>query len=345
MALQSCQQGEDFKGRPSERCVIEGVEVRVQATRHSYMIWNLRGRHIKILNNFVDGGSIQFIPTSNQEGNQSYGGLDVLIAGNTVRNIGNACLNVGSSGGADTAPRGVIISNNFTENCKIGIKVSPALDPLYGPQNPTDVLIHDNVIINSWQSGVYIKVVAGTSNDGIEISENVTRSVGALGESGSGINLQGDSEAAMALKHSNTVLVTNNQINKIVGLNGHGIRVIQYPNVMLIGNTISDSEHSGIYAYTAYDMVVSNNQINDSGFYAVWVSALSKRPLIASNVIRGWGTKTTTAAILIEKWLGGVVKDNYFYRGVDEDEKQIVLVGDGSTDTVLTGNVTLHMQR
>src|SRR5688572_13393112 len=69
---------------------------------HDYSIWSQRGEHITITGNLVDGGSTAANSSPAQEGIEIYGGRDVTISGNTVRNIGGSGIAIG--GLAATTP-------------------------------------------------------------------------------------------------------------------------------------------------------------------------------------------------------------------------------------------------
>jgi hypothetical protein len=121
--------GPDHTGSPSTNGIIE--ENRVLTTpAHAYAIWNVFGNHIVIRNNLVDGGSTDKANSQNQEGIEILYGNDVLIANNTIRNIGNAAINV--SGIHDVTPGDsdfVRILNNTIEDSRTGVNLGAVIYP------------------------------------------------------------------------------------------------------------------------------------------------------------------------------------------------------------------------
>ena len=114
--------GPDFSGNPSTNGIIE--DNRVFTTQaHNYSIWNVGGRHIVIRNNVVDGGSTVDRNSHSQEGIETLNGSDILIANNTIRNIGNFAITVG--GVWDVLPNDssdfVRIQQNTIEDSRTGI--------------------------------------------------------------------------------------------------------------------------------------------------------------------------------------------------------------------------------
>lgn len=146
--------GADFEGVPSTNCVVADAEVIGGGNYHAYMIWNLRGRGISIVRNVVDGG-ITIPAESHQEGIESYGGRDVFIAWNVVRNVGNAALNFGSAGKADTGIEGLEVVGNEVSNSGVGLNLGTAMDEA-GPQNVVDVRIERNTFRAIWNKAIHV---------------------------------------------------------------------------------------------------------------------------------------------------------------------------------------------
>ena len=83
--------GVDGAGTPCSNGVIADNAVFL-VNAHAYHIWSLRGSHMEITGNYVDGGRAPGAPHPSQEGIELYGGTDVTIANNIVKNIGSAGL-------------------------------------------------------------------------------------------------------------------------------------------------------------------------------------------------------------------------------------------------------------
>lgn len=121
--------GPDLTGKPSTNGIVEENRVLTTAA-HNYSIWNVAGNHIVIRNNLVDGGSTATFNSENQEGIESLNGNDVLIANNTIRNIGNAAIMV--SGIHDVIPGDadfVRILNNTIEDSRTGVSLGAVIFP------------------------------------------------------------------------------------------------------------------------------------------------------------------------------------------------------------------------
>lgn len=73
--------GSQFEGAASTNCEVSGIEVIGAGNYHAYMIWNFRGRGIRIVDNIVDGRMENPVELSYQEGIESYGGADVWVKG------------------------------------------------------------------------------------------------------------------------------------------------------------------------------------------------------------------------------------------------------------------------
>jgi hypothetical protein len=333
--------GADWSGTPSTNCVVEQVQVLGGGNSHSYMIWNLRGQYNKIINNFVDGNVGIYTPGSSQEGIESYGGRGVLISGNTVQNIGNTCLNIGSAGLPNSNTVAITIANNFVQNCNQGINLGPAKDSSGLAQNPESILINNNVIVSIWKTGIYAIVAAGTMNDDILITGNTIRNVGTVGVNGSGINFQGDPTTAITPSSVRSNTVSGNHIENVVGTNSFGILIVQYPNVHVIGNTIVAPGHSGIYGLYANDLEVSANRIVNSARSGVAIEGTTSRPIVKNNTIWAWGMLADSAGIRIAAATGGMVMGNAFYHTRNVHPSAIRVEAASST-VVVSENTLLY---
>ncbi len=170
--------GKSFEGTPSTNCAVFETEVLGGGNYHAYMIWNLRGRGIRIVGNVVDGGIRQPVLGSQQEGIESYGGKDVLIHGNVIRNIGNTALNFGSAGLPDTAVERLVVSDNVVTNAARGLNIGPWIAATGAAQNVSDVRIERNEFVQLWRMGLYVGVIDGTWIRDLRIATNRVTNVG-----------------------------------------------------------------------------------------------------------------------------------------------------------------------
>ncbi len=306
--------GSGFSGTPCTRCVIEDVQVLGSANLHTYQIWNLRGQDIKILNNWVDGGVATYTPGSSQEGIESFGGTGVLISGNTIRNVGDAGLNLGSAGVVqDSGITGVVAVDNYISHCNIGVNVGAAYDSTVGSQEAVNTHIKDNVIRNTWTSGIYATTPSQSANRDLQITGNTVSGVGTATTSGFGIVCYGDPTVAVTPSSAVMNVISDNNIDNAAGANGFGIVIVQYPNVRLLRNNISGSGHSGIYGFAANGCEISENMISSPGRSGILVVGSSLRPTIRNNTIWQWATLAGAAGISVQSAQAGVVQGNSFY--------------------------------
>jgi hypothetical protein len=274
--------GVDYTGTVPVGLLVERVEVLgSSAGYHNYMIWNLKGQHVKIRDNWVDGGypTPPTEPTS-QEGIESFGGYDVLITGNTVTGIGGACINLGSAGIPDSSTVGVIISKNYLSGCTYGVNLGTSSES--GGQHNFDSAIVDNVIIYAATAGINITVAAGTIQRNLHISGNKVRMVGP-GPYAAGIRIWADTTADVG-----PVTVSGNQVHTVTGVHGTGMRLESASNVRVLDNTVAITTGYGIMSHSADDTEISRNRIEQPGVYGIYVGPTALRLIITDNVIADW---------------------------------------------------------
>jgi hypothetical protein len=312
---------------------------------HAYMIWNLRGRHNKILDNIVDGGVPTYTPSSAQEGIEVFGGADILISGNTVRNIGRACINVISAVGyiLDTHLVGLNAVNNSIAACGIGVYLSPVLNGEQ-PQDLTQIHIRNNLLRRIWLTGILGTVVYGGRMDFVEIVGNSITDVGAPGENGRGIWIEGRGESA-----SSILSIRGNVVADVTGSSGSGVYVARYHGVSMSDNRIVRPEHSGIMIVEAEDADVRANHVLQAAQHGIWVWR-GGRPVVRDNTIHRWDTAAGgKAGVLLQTCELGLVTGNVFFRatGASEphpvwSEPYPVWVDKTSTGLVVTQNRLLY---
>jgi parallel beta-helix repeat protein len=325
---------QEYDGTVPTNGLIERVEVLGSPEFHSYLIWNLKGRHMKILNNWIDGGATT--EESPQEGIESFGGLDVLISGNTVKNVGFACLNVGSAGLLESGTLAVTMANNYLTNCTVGIHMGTSIADTT-PQLQLNTRVLGNFISGMRLTGIDVVVVPDTFERDLTINNNTIRDITAPLAAGIVLRSSGgtlSSEAVIA----NTI--SENHIENIRGENSHGIRLLQYHNVRISGNTITGSDHGGIYAVDSNDLEIVGNRLEDAGLAAVQLWATTgagiQRFVIERNLIRDW--PGISAGILVVTGKLGTIKDNVFKRN-DEQKPSPIVVAVQSCGVSVSRNV------
>jgi parallel beta-helix repeat protein len=330
----SSQGIEQYDGTVPTNGMIEHVEVLGAPGHHNYMLWNLKGQHMKIVDNWIDGGSDA---TSAQEGIESFGGHDVMISGNTVKNIGGACINLGSAGLTDSETVGILAINNFLTRCNVGINLGTSQEN--GGQSNSDTHIRGNVITHAREAGIDVAVANDTRERNLRISDNTIRDV--IGDGVAGIKLRSagepiDNDAVIA------TTIESNHIDHVNGNNAFGIYLISYPNVRILNNTIIDVTNEGIYAYDSDDLEVISNRIEKSttvpiGIYQGPTGSIS-RFIIERNRINDWSI--LNSGILVTGATGGIIRDNIFSRRDGNLPEPIVV--DSSCGVKVTDNIAWY---
>lgn len=270
-------------GTPTTYAVVERVEV-LGALTHQYLIWSLGGRHIKILNNIVDGGQPTLSETSyGQDGIEIYGGDDVLVQANTVMNIEGTGIWTFSDKTNQSVRVGVRIIDNYVTNSRSGI----------GGANSSDAKhIHykNNIVKNCWTTGISFNAINGVNLQDIQIVGNSVSDVATQGISMHGGVSSSTTDEGIVIRGNvvrnsglNGIIISNHSNVKIDGnvINGadRGIYISSSApgavNISMENNTITNSRKEGIYVYFANQVEVINNiiknynldQNNHSGIY------------------------------------------------------------------------------
>lgn len=326
---------ETYNGTPVKNSAISRIEVLGAPQFHSYMIWNLKGRHIRIVENWVDGGASSF---SNQEGIESFGGINVLISGNTVKNIGFACISIGNAGIPASELFGVLASQNYLTDCTIGINLGTSVGA--EAQSNYHTRISGNVITYPREIGIDVSVAQGTVESDLMINNNSIS------------DMRGDQVAAIRLRSTTTPIandaviantISNNHIDHILGPNAHGIRLLSYPNVRIIDNTISGTEHAGIYTQDSDDLEIVGNRVEHCGVTPILLSGTTSNGfshfVVERNLLRDWTSNSAGILVLTGKF--GTVRDNVMKRSDGLMPTPIILATDTCSVTA-TGNTAWY---
>lgn len=300
---------------------------------HAYMIWNFKGKHIKILNNWVNGGVS--LP-SNQEGIESFGGYDVMITGNTVENIGGACINVGSADVANSETFGITATGNYISGCGTGINFGTS-NADFGPQSMSHMRINGNTVIASRASGINVSAAPGTVMRDITISDNTVRDMNA--SDAVGIRLRTESSQSLGSGAVIANTVSRNHIENIRGTNAHGIRLTSYPNVRVLDNTITGVDTSAVYTIYADDIEIAGNQIEEGGIYPIQMHGDTltgfARFMVDRNQILWNGP---SAAIFVLSGRIGTIRNNVLRR-TDSSKPPPISLANGTCGATVRGNL------
>jgi parallel beta-helix repeat protein len=323
---------QDYTGTVTTNGYIARVEVLGAPDFHSYMIWNLRGQHIKIVDNWIDGGATSF---STQEGIESFGGYDVIIGNNTVSNMGGACVNLGSAGIESSDTKGIFVENNYLSGCNVGVNLGTSNEN--GNQLNSNSHIRGNVIRDIRQTGIDISVAVSTNEINLDVSHNAIRNV--TGTFAAGIMLRASGDGVLDPNAIVANTIDGNLIANVRGTNSHGIRLLSYPNARILNNTIVGTDYEGIFALDTNDTEIVANRVVDSGTVPVGVYGSapdqSSRVVVDRNRIL-WSTPN--AGILVLGVTTASVRDNVFSRkGAGAPSPIVVAVG--ACGVTVSGNL------
>lgn len=328
--------GAAFEGPPSSNCLISGLSVIGGGNYHSYLIWNLRGRDISIVNNVVDGGIL--VPTDSlQEGIESYGGTNVLVGWNTVRNVGSAALNFGSAGLQESDVSHLSVVGNVVTNSGRGLNIGPALSAA-GPQNIADVEIVENKFIGLWRTGIFVPVQAGTEVRDLRIADNTIAYVGNEASNGAtGIHFEGaPANSLVSASLASGAYVIGNRISHVRGVNSFGVLVNYLPGMTIVGNTISEIDHGGVQSFGSASLLLKENLIENVGYIGIGSYGPESTIFLRSNTILNWGLGAPVAGALIDDAVAGEVRENTF--GRESLVGAAVIVGPAASSVVVFGN-------
>jgi hypothetical protein len=325
-----------YDGTVPTNGLVERVQVLGAAGYHNYMIWNLKGQHMKIADNWVDGGSYEDSP---QEGIESFGGHDVVIANNSVKNVGTACINLGSAGISDSETVGLFVADNYVTNCTIGINLSTSNGN--GNQSNSHTHIRGNVITNVRSLGIDISVASETMERDLQVVGNTIRNIS--GTLVTGIRLRAVGVAIVQPSSIVATTVDSNHIDSITGSNAFGISIIGYPNARVLNNTIVDTTNESIYAYDAADLEIVANRIERTGTSPIGVykgpSSGALRFSVERNKISNWGAGFNGVLVLGARY--GVVRDNVFSR-TDGVLANPISIDSATCGVTVTGNIVWY---
>lgn len=330
-------------GPVATNCTIAETEVIGSGNVHAYMIWNLRGRGIRILNNRVDGRSEGFGATHGhnkgmQEGIESYGGAEVLVAGNDVRNINGAGINFGSSGLGSTLLEDAVAENNTTENCWRGASVYPSIGT-HGPQNIRNVAMRNNIFRDSWTAGIYVALFPGTSIEGLSLTHNEIDGVRHVLEgSGHGIELRGEPEGTPAMTRD--VVIAGNLVRGTTARTAAGLLLAYFPDVTVRENIVTGLSAIGIQAFAAPRLELMRNVIANLGSAAITSDYGASPQTIIGNIIWNWDqSRINTPAIHVSGAEGGTIQGQRLFRSDVSDAA--LAIAPSSRQVTVRDNVLL----
>jgi len=280
----------DGAGTPSEHCVIERCEV-IGYTSHQYLIWNYKSHRSKILFNHVRGMAVPSA-ASEQEGIETYGGIDVLINGNTISGVGQNGINCIDDTNSDSTRAHIRITSNSVEDSFCGIHVN------FQGVLATDILVSENQIANC-PTGIMITAATGSKVDGVQVLGNSVRGAtdaiwlyGYPGLGARSLSVRGNhllnsrlNVAAMSLTYFQGTEVAG---NFITGSDGEGVRFVSSEGCRFYGNRVASMGTHAVNIQGSSSIHISGNFFQDynkknQGFAGVLAEGACTNVVIIDN--------------------------------------------------------------
>ncbi|HEV8693282.1 MAG TPA: calcium-binding protein [Lysobacter sp.] len=354
--------GPDGAGKVCTNGAIAGNEVfLIQA--HDYSIWSLRGEHISITDNLVDGGSTPTSDSPHQEGIEIYGGNDVTISGNTVRNIGGSAFNIGGLADAtpDCSVENLQLVGNVVANARIGISLGTTFGPQTGAvADLRNISIANNELTHITEFGFQLKNWTG--------SVDTPPTVENLSITNNRVNMavvqEGFGAAASGFWfHNATGLGETRFID--IEISGNSFRQTQADDVFpafylppvspghiyffqaegfsFSGNEVLDEDPKAdsyaVVAHYSRNFSIDTNEISGAGRNAVYVYG-SSDVLIRSNQVSDWNAGSwSSAALIVENTTAAQVHDNEFSTAYAVEAPTVFIISPSPGTDAVSGNV------
>ena len=264
--------GAGYSGTPCTRCAVLNCEV-LGFDSHQYLIWNFRGRMIRIAGNYCDGGVTDVSGGVSLEGIECYGGEEVVISQNTILNVGLNAINLASTGDIPgTSLRKISVTENVIRGCFNGVWVNTSRGPT-ATNNIVGIHVANNFIEACANSGFYFSGQVGTAVDDLVIQGNCFQNLRY------GVYLFGGSATVFrAVRVAGNSILNNGQAgltmgvvsygtdNSYVGENSvsgftYGVVLLQATNHVVMNNKIEATTYAGIYASQCASLSLSRNFI------------------------------------------------------------------------------------
>ena len=232
----------DGYGTRTTSSTVSGVTIQGN-NDHEYLIWNFRGENNTIVNNTLYGHAPAGV-ASEEEGIEIYGGHNVMVANNTVVDIGSNALYAweDDTPGSATDLGGIQFLNNTVTGGAIGIHVSVTTAS-------TGITISGNTVSGQSANGVYVATDPTTQLGNVTIANNSISNVQGLGV---WLNAQGSAGWQ-------NVSFSNNQINNTAGTAAY----VTASNAILSGNAINGATAGGIYVASSPGASIIGNAVTN----------------------------------------------------------------------------------
>ena len=217
-----------------DSCVVQDCEV-LGFDFHQYLIWNFRAKNTRILYNYLDGGVTSYDPASRQEGIEVFGGYNVLILGNKIKNVGSHGIYPSPSLGVPNAENvNIEVCHNQIENCGNGIQAQSCYDSTNGVQWLENINIHHNQIAGCFNEGISLYgAQAGCLYKNVRITENQITNTP--------IGLINDFETNIPPENQSGIVWSGNQVDGGNGTSGGVLHLTYLQNAVVTHNTVTNS--------------------------------------------------------------------------------------------------------
>ena len=303
--------GAAYTGAGPERCAVRRCHVS-GSPQHQYLIWSFNGRDVKIADNYVDGGCVDFATFEDQNGIEIVGGTGAIVTGNSVRRCANFGIGAIALSGYVSGVDGAIIGGNFIDGCGVGVSLGTATSATTPPQDLRNVIVAGNIIrgsnrygVDVWCPTAGVKMVnALTANNVIDggkvavylrghAGDRGHRNVVVAGNVSAGATTTSGADAAIAVTSFHGATVRDNGVADCAGA---AVRVSFADDVMVDGNRIERSGGSAVAGTSSARLAVTDNRLvapaTDGTTWGIAVTAISDS-LARGNVSDQAGPKAT----------------------------------------------------
>lgn len=291
--------GSAYTGAGPERCAVRRCHVSGRP-QHQYLIWSFNGRDMKVRDNYVDGGCVDFATFHDQNGIEIVGGSGAVVTGNSVRRCANFGIGAVALSGYVSGVDGAILDGNTIDGCGVGVSLGTATSATTPPQDLRNVIVAGNIIrgsnrygVDVWcpTAGVKMVNVAVTGNviDGGKVAvylrghagDRGHRNVVVSGNISTGATTTSGADAAIAVTAFHGATVRDNGIADCAGA---AVRVSFADDVTIAGNRIERSAGIGIAGTSSARLVVECNRLVDAGnngaTYSVGMDAMTDAAIV-----------------------------------------------------------------
>lgn len=288
-------------------------DVTVSTNNHAsgpYLFWVREADQVKILNSTWDGNQLTYTASSDQNGIEIIAGTDILVSGNTVRNVGKFGLIVAGYGTGNYVgyeSKNVAFVDNTVIGAAWGVGVWPSVDANGNVAFMQNITVRGNRIIDPWLVG--IRVIMGTQPASptamyrnVVISDNVV-DMTELSQGAYGIELHYGGVNTTA----DGMIVANNAFRGGRGLSlaiGTGMRMVDVKNAQFIGNS-----------WTGGDVAMADPAVAAQAFPIVSMTGTASADVTFTGNYFG---RAAGSAV----WKSTTVADNYVWIGNTFDDWQ-----------------------